>query len=284
MRGLTNCRRVLNAVGFAAVLSVFPACGGGDENEPSAASQALARTESAFQGQPVLDRTEALQLVARGIIAPLNFSELAHVMLIRAFEQCAAPGDHPVRDGPTAIDIQAADNAEGLLLRGEPGHVRALLRFDHAALGRAAHIDGAITLEVSRTAAGAASARRSQADALSVSDGSRTLSWSYLYVEIGAQQVLQALNVVSDVPIGGSGRVALDATLSAPAAAASPGAMLSSGRYVATGVISSLNAGLTLQVAGDGAWAIDIDNGKDGRVDFAVQASAQETRALTADL
>jgi hypothetical protein len=181
------------------------------------------------------------------------------------------------------LSTSGRDNAEGLILRGEAGFVRAVLRFEHDALGTAGHIDGAIALEVSRAAAGAGSARRSQADALSITDGSRTLHWSYLAIEIDAQQLVQTLNVVSDVPIEGADRVWLDATTSSAPdrlSAAAPGTTLSSGRYIATGVIGYLKARLTLQTAADGGWTIEVDNDKDELVDFVVQASAAETRAL----
>jgi hypothetical protein len=257
----------------------------------------------ALEGKRVSSRDEALQIVARSVVAPLYFSELAHAVLARAFElranahsasPPASPGDRwvPALDaqalgagvaleGPVAIDIEAADHAEGLILRGEAGFVRAVLRFERVALGTAAHIDGAIVLEVSRTAAGAGSARRSQADVLSITEGSRTLHWSYLDIEVDAQQVVQTLNVVSDVPTDGLDRVWLDATSSAPDRLTAPAdANLSSRRYVATGVIGFLKARLTLQVAGDGGWTIEVDNDKDDRVDFVVQASAHEARAL----
>jgi hypothetical protein len=55
---------------------------------------------------------------------------------------------------------------------------------------------------------------------------------------------------------------------------------LSSGRYVASGVIGFLKARLTLEVAAGGGWTIEVDNDKDDRVDFVVQASADEARAL----
>jgi hypothetical protein len=218
----------------------------------------------------VSSRDEALQIVARGVVAPLYFSELAHAALARAFESRAdaqALGAGAVLEGPVAIEIEAADNAEGLMLRGEAGVVRAVLRFDGVALGARARIDGAIVLEVSRTAAGAGAARRAQADALSITDGTETLHWSYLDVKVDAQQAVQSMNVVSDVPIDGLGRVWLDATSS-------------SGRTIATGVIGFLKARLTLQVAADGGWTIEVDNDKDDSVDFVVQASADEARAL----
>jgi zona occludens toxin (predicted ATPase) len=58
------------------------------------------------------------------------------------------------------------------------------------------------------------------------------------------------------------------------------GPTLSSGRYVATGIIGFVNARLTLQVAEDQGWTIEVDNDKDDRVDFVVHAGADEVRAL----
>jgi len=49
-------------------------------------------------------------------------------------------------------------------------------------------------------------------------------------------------------------------------------------------VIGFLKSRLTLQVAADGGWTIDVDNDKDDRIDFVVQASAQEARALMSGL
>jgi hypothetical protein len=172
------------------------------------------------------------------------------------------------------------------MLRGEAGFVRAVLRFERVALGTAAHIDGAIVLEVSRTVAVAGSARRSQSDVLTIADGSRTLHWSYLDIKVDMQQVVQTLNVVSDVPIDGLDRVWLDATASAPdrLSAVLPGANLAPRRYIATGIIGFLKARLTLQVAADGGWTIDVDNDKDDRVDFVAQASADKARAPRPDL
>ena len=86
----------------------------------------------------------------------------------------------------------------------------------------------------------------------------------------------------TDVPVGADGSVWLDATSSEPAqlAAAPAAAGLSSGRFVAAGVIGFLKARLTLQVAADGGWTIDVDNDNDDRIDFVVEASANEARAL----
>jgi len=91
---------------------------------------------------------------------------------------------------------------------------------------------------------------------------------------------------VSDVPVGGDGSVWLDVTSSAPGqlAATPAGATLSSGRYVANGVIGFLKARLTLQVAADGGWTVDVDSDKDDRIDFVARASADEARALVSGL
>ena len=305
---VADFRHAATAIALAAAVAVLPACGGDDGTSPAAEAQPLAGEGLALEGARVSGRDDALRIVARGVVAPLYTSELAHAVLARAFElrsvahgagPPASPGDRWVLAlgaqplgagaavvGPFAIDIEAADHAEGLLLRGEAGFVRAVLRFESVALGATAQVDGAIVLEVSRAAAGAGSARRSQADTLSITDAHGTLRWSYLDVSVDALQVVQRLTVVSDVPVSGDGPVWVDATSSAPGqlAAASAGAALSSGRYVATGVIGFLQARLTLQVAADGGWTIDVDNDKDDRIDFVVQASAHEARALMAGL
>ena len=283
---------------------MLPACGGDDGTGAAPESRLQAAAGPALEGARVAGRDEALQLVARGVVAPLYYSELAHAVLARVFElRSIAQGDGPPASagdrwvlaldaqplgagaavvGPRALEIEAADHAEGLMLRGEAGFVRAVLRFERVALGAAAQVDGAIVLEVSRTAAGAGSARRSQADTLSITDAHGTLHWSYLDVAVDTQKVVQRLTVVSDVPVGGDGPVWLDVTSGAPGqlAAASAGASLSSGRYVAEGVIGFLQARLTLQVAADGGWTVDVDNDKDDRIDFVAQASADEVRAL----
>lgn len=298
---IADFRHAATAVAVAAAVALLPACGGDEGTGPSADSPRLA---AGLEGARVSGRDEALRIVARGVVAPLYYSERAHAVLARAFElrstaaaPLASPGDRwllaldaqPLgagAAGPVTIDIEAADHAEGLMLRGEAGFVRALLRFEHVALGAATHIDGAIVLEVARTAAGAGSTRRSQADALSITDGQGTLHWSYLDVSVDTQQQVQRLSVVSDVPVGADGSVWLDATSREPAqlAAAPAAAGLSSGRFVAAGVIGFLKARLTLQVAADGGWTIDVDNDKDDRIDFVVQASAQEARALMSGL
>ncbi len=292
---IADFQHAATAVAVAAAVALLPACGGDEGTGPSADSPPLA---AGLEGARVSGRDEALRIVARGVVAPLYYSERAHAVLARAFElrsiaaaPLALPGDRwrlaldaqPLgagAAGPVTIDIEAADHAEGLMLRGEAGFVRA--RFEYAALGAAAPIDGAIVLEVSRTTAGAGSTRRSQADALSITDGQATLHWSYLDVSVDTRQQVQRLSVVSDVPVGAGGSVWLDATSSEPAqlAAAPAAAGLSSGRFVAAGVIGFLKARLTLQVVADGGWTIDVDNDKDDRIDFVVEASADEVRAL----
>lgn len=239
---------------LAAAMATLPSCGGGDETGASEPAQAL-------EGARVAGRDEAVQIAARGVLAPLAFSEQAHAVLARTLE----PG--AVLERGVAIEIEEAENAEGMLLRGEAGVVRAVLRFERAALGAQAQVDGALVLDVSRTAAGAGLARRTRADAVSVSDGSRTLRWSYLDISVDARQELQSLVVLSDVPVDGAGSVWLDATSTAAA-----------GRFVATGVIGFLKARLTVQAEG-GGWLINVDNDKDDRVDFTVHATAAEIRA-----
>jgi hypothetical protein len=308
MRGSTNFGRVLNVAMLAAAVSAFSACGGSGENGNAVSvPQALTNGGPDLQGRRVSGRSEALQIVARGIIAPLVFSEQAHATLASSFKSRAsssgsalatsagdtwvvdaggqAAGTHSGLEGPILVRVDAADNAEGLLLRDEVGSLRATLHFAHSADDAASGTAGTITLDVSRSAAGAGTLRRSQSDAVSTSDGNRKLNWSYLLVEVEAQQQLRKLNVVSDVPIDGSDRVSLDTTFSNPAElpVMPAGAIRYSGQYVATGVISSLNAGLTLQIADDGAWAIDIDNDKGGRVDFAVKATSLEAQSISAD-
>ena len=304
MSRIAAFRHTATAVAFAAAVALLPACGGDDGTGLAAESQPLTGAGLALEGARVSGRDEALRIVARGVVAPLYYSELAHAVLARVFElrsiahdaePPASAGDHwllaldaqPLGAGaavvgPVVIEIEAAGHAEGLMLHGEAGFVRALLRFERVALGAAAQVDGRVVLEVSRTAAGAGAARRSQADALSITDAHGTLHWSYLDVAVDPQQVVQRLTVVSDVPVGGDGPVWLDVTSSAPGqlAAAAVGASLSSGRYVAAGVIGFLQARLTLQVAADGGWTIDVDNDKDDRIDFVVHASADEARAL----
>jgi hypothetical protein len=297
-----NFRTAAAAAAFSVVVGLFPACGGSDGAGPSPGPQAGA--DQPLEGTRVAGRDEALRIVARGVVAPLYFSELAHAVLAHAVASRASVhgdalplssgerwlltldaqplGAGATLDGPVAIDIEAADNVEGLMLRGEPGFVRAVLRFERVALGAAAHVDGAMVLEVSRTSAAAGAARRSQADVLSIADASRTLRWSYLDVAVDAHALVQRLTVVSDVPVNEAGPVWLDATSSAPGRLGPmpAGTALFSGRYVASGVIGFLKARLTLHVGADGGWTIDVDNDKDDRVDFVVHASAHEVRAL----
>jgi hypothetical protein len=288
MGSVAVLRHAVIAYASAAAVGLLPACGGGEGTGDAALESQPYSAGLAFDGRRVSGRDEALQIVARGVVAPLVFSELAHAVLARSFERRAnahvapppaSPGDRwalnaqalgaGVRlEGTVAIEIEAADHAEGLILRGEAGFVRALLHFERIAPGTAAQVDGAVVLEVSRTAAGAGAARRSRADALSITEGSRTLHWSYLYIEVDAQQAVQRLNVVADVPIDGADRVWLDVTTSS-----------APGHHIASGVVGFLRARLSLNRAADGGWTIDVDNDKDDRVDFVVQASADEARA-----
>ncbi len=287
---------------FAAALGMLSACGGSDEAATPPEAKSLESARPTFEGARVSGRDDALQIVARGVVAPLYYCELAHAVLVRVFEMrsIARGADLPVSTGDrwvvtldaqplgagavenqTGVDIEAADNAEALILRGEAGLVRAVLRFERFALG-AAQVDGAITLEVSRTVVGTGWTHRCQAEALSITDGHGTRHWSYLDAAVDAQRFVQRLTVVSDVPMDGAARVWIDVTSSTPGRlnAAWAGATLSSGRYVATGVIGFLKARLTLQVSADGGWTIDVDNDKDDRIDFVVRASADEARAL----
>ena len=306
MLSLADVRYTATTAAVAAALGLLPACGGdaGTGADAELPPPAFTEQAQALGGAHVAGRDEALLIAARGVMTPLHVSELAHMALVRAFAQralahgstpAAPPGNQAVLapdtaplgtgavvESPVAIDLLAADNADGLMLRGEAGFVRALLRFDRNALGASGQIDGAIVLEVSRTEPGAGTARRSQADALSMTHGGRTVNWSYLDVMVDAQQLVQRLTVVSDIPVQRLGSVWLDVSSSAPErpAAAAAGAPLAAGRYVAAGVIGFLNASLTLQVGDDGAWTIDVDNDKDGQTDFVVRASAEQARTL----
>jgi hypothetical protein len=297
MNSLTVLRHAVIAVACAAAVGLFPACGGDEGTDGAAQEPALSQPPAslgpALEGRRVSGRDEALQIVARGVVAPLYFSELAHAVLARAFElrghahsaplpalpgdrwalalQAQALGAGTLVEGPVAVEIEAAHHAEGLILRSEAGFVRALLRFEQVVLGTAARVDGTVALEVSRSAAGAQPSRRSRADALSITAGSRTLNWSYLDIEVDAQQAVQTLNVLSDVPIDGSNSVWIDVTTCGDP---------SSRHHVASGVIGFLKARLMLRTAADGGWTIEIDNDKDDRADFVVQASAHEARAL----
>jgi hypothetical protein len=301
MGHLANLLRAATSLAFAAAAGALPACGGGDGTDAAVEAHAVSDVQAALQGVRVSAREQALQIAARAVVAPLRLSELAHAALVRAFElraithgaePAASAGDGWMLDlhaqplgararleGRVTIAIETTDHAEGLLLRGEAGFVRALLRFDHAALGVGAHIDGELVVEVSRTEESSDLRRRSQADALSVTDGSQTLRWSYLNVEADAAQMTPTLTVVSDVPLDGAANVWLDVTTRVPGRlAAAPG------RYVASGVIGFLRARLTLEPTADGGWTIGVDNDQDDRVDFIVQASADDVGARMAGL
>jgi hypothetical protein len=265
MSSVPHSWRVVGALELAAVLAVTPGCGGSGGADAPPEIQPTATGPSILQGRQVADRAEALQIVERGIMAPLLVSEAARALLSCAFE-------HAMPDPTIGIDIEAADNPQGLLVRGEAGSVRAVLRFDGAALGVGAPVDGTITLDVSRPAAGTASVWHSRADTLSVSQRGRTLSWSYLYTEVEEGQGLKALNVVSDLPIDASQSVAIDVTLTASADG------VGAQHYVAAGILSSLDADLALDVTADGRWTIGVDNARDGRIDFIAQAAAPQAR------
>ena len=291
------------ACAFTAVVGALAACGGNDEAAtplvPNSTADALPRIE----GARVSGRDEALQIVARGVVAPMYYSELAQAVLVRVFElrSIARDADPPVSPGdrwdvtldaePLAagiyaagrigVEIEAAEHAEGLVLGAEAGYVRAVVRFERASFG-AAQVDGALTLDVSRTVAGAGWAHRSQAETLSITDGLGTRHWSYLDVDVDAQQFVQRLTVVSDLTVDPAAPVWIDVTSSAPGRfdATQRGQPLSSGRYVATGVTGFLNARLSLQVGADGSWRVEVDNDKDEQIDWVVRASADEVRAL----
>jgi len=259
---------------LAAAMGILAACGGRDD-AASAEASPLAESQSAMEGAHVSGRDEALLLMARGAVAPIHTSELAHAALVRLFESRS--------DGAIDVEIEAADNAESLLLRGEAGFVRAVLRFNGAVIGGAT-LDGIVTLEASRALAGAGLARRCQADALSITDRLGTRRWSYLDVAVDAEQRVQRLSLVSDVTVDAASPVWMDVTSSTPGQldTTRSGTTLISGRYVATGVIGFLKARLTLQVGADQGWTIEVDNDKDDQVDFVVRASADEVLALAA--
>lgn len=288
----------------AAAIGILSACGGSDEAAAPPESRPLASPHSVLGGSQVSGSDEALRIVASGVVAPLYYCDLVHATLVRVFElrasargarSPASAGDAWVEvldarplgaelsvAGRIGVVIEAADNAEGLLLRGEAGSVRAVLRLERLNLG-AAQVDGAVTLDVSRSATGEGQSRRSRAETLSLRDARGTRHWSYLDVDVDAQRLVQRLTVVSDVTVDAAAPVWIDATSSTPGRldAAAAGAALSSGRYVATGVTGFLNARLTLLVAADGAWTIEVDNDKDDRTDFVAHASPAEARALT---
>jgi hypothetical protein len=261
----------------AAAIGLLPACGGHDDAVP------VAGTSPASQDLRVEGRDAALRLLARGALAPIHYSELAHAVLARAFESRSVAGGFDPVEGTVDVDIQASDNAEALMLRGAAGFVRAVVRFEGVVFAGAT-IDGTVTLDVSRAAAGAGSQRRCQADSLSVADGRGVRHWSHLDIAVDAEQVVQRMSVVSDVTVDPEAPLWFDVVSSTPGRldATPAGATLSSGRLVATGIIGFVNARLTLQVGADRGWTIEVDNDKDEQVDFVVRASAAEVRALTA--
>ena len=291
-------------VAFAAAIGMLSACGGSDEPATPLESHTLASVPPALDGASVSGPDEALQIVARGVVAPVYYSELVHAVLVRVFElrssargvePPASPGDRWVvaldaqplgagvfATGRTGIDIEAADNAEGLMLRGEAGFVRAVVRLERVALGLA-QVDGAVTVDVSRAVAGTGWTRRSRAETLSITDGLGTRHWSFLDVDVDARQFVQRLTVVSDLTVNEAAPLWIDVTSSAPGRLDVGRPPLSSGRYVATGVTGFLKARLTLQVGADGSWTVEVDNDKDDQIDFVAHATADEVRALMSD-
>jgi hypothetical protein len=263
MNTFPDVPRAAAMVALAFALGLVPACGGDDGDA------------SPLEGARVWTRDEALRLLARGAVAPIQSCELAHAALVRQV------GSRPI-EGVIAVGIEAADPAEALLLGNGAGSLRAVLRFEGAVVG-VATLDGTVALEVSRDVAGAGSAHRCQADSLSLRDSRGTAHWSHLDVAVDAGQLVQRMSVVSDLTEDPAAPLWMDVVASAPARLdpAPAGATLSSGRYVATGIIGFVNARLMLQVDKDGAWTIAVDNDKDDQVDFVVHANADEVRALT---
>jgi hypothetical protein len=288
-------------------MGLLSACGGSSEAVSPDESPALADAPSTLEGAGVSGRDEALRIVARGVVAPMYYCGLAQDALVRVFElrsmasgagPAASAGDtwvsalhvEPVGsgvvvEGQAGVAIEAADHAEELMLRGEAGLVRAVVRLDHVAFG-AAQIDGTLTLEVSRAGVAAGWARRCQAESLSIADGLGTRHWSYLDVAIDAQQLVQRLTVVSDLTVDEAAPLWIDVVSSSLGRldVAQASAPLSSGRYVATGVTGFLKARLTLQVGTDGGWTVEVDNDKDDQIDFVVHASSDEVRELASAL
>ena len=67
-------------------MGMLSACGGSDGTATLPESQPLASARPALEGARVSGRDEALQIVARGVVAPLYYSELAHAVLVRVYE------------------------------------------------------------------------------------------------------------------------------------------------------------------------------------------------------
>jgi hypothetical protein len=86
MGTIADFRHRVIAVTCAAAVSAIPACGGGDRTDFPPESQPLASVGLALEGKRVSGRDQALQIVARGVMAPLYCSEMAHAVLARAFE------------------------------------------------------------------------------------------------------------------------------------------------------------------------------------------------------
>jgi hypothetical protein len=283
MAGSTEQQRAAIAIAFAAVLALCSACGGGDDGGAAEVPKQAAPMSATLNGARVSNAEQAQQIVARGIAAPLQASAGAHAALVRAFEWRAsalrsrapvAAGDrwamttqaHAAHQAPLVVEIERAHNAEGLLLRGEPGRVRALLWFESlASVAADAQLQGAITLEVVRTAGAAGPVRRSQADALSLVDAGTTLRWSYLNVEVDGHDKVRRFGVVSDVPVHRIGRVWVDVTLAED-------------RYVAAGVLAFLQSRLSVRVDDVRGCIIEVDNDRDGQADLALTAEPAGAR------
>lgn len=293
--GAGACRRFAAAATMLTLVALV-ACGGGTPDSAPARDRA-AQTTPSLRGASLANRDQALQVAARGIVAPLYVSELAHRVLQHAIEQrpwqAAQPGarwslqlhaqpfgPRAVLDGTVHVEIEAAHDADDALLRGESGWVRARLRFDGLRLGAGGRIDGEVLLDAPRGAHDTAPARRTRADAFVITDHGRSLSWSYLDVEQGARGIVRRMVVVADVPVKGIGPVRLDVRSEGAGriAAMRDGPALVAGRYGASGVLAFLRSRLRLQAARDGAWTIDVDADGDGRTDYFVWADAAEAR------
>ncbi|HEY4958589.1 MAG TPA: hypothetical protein VII31_12325, partial [Caldimonas sp.] len=121
------------ALVLAATMGMLSACGGSDAVATPPESHATANALPSIQGARVSGRDEALRIVARGVVAPMYYSELAQAVLVRVFElRSRAPGAAPpaasgdrwkvaldaqplgagvLVEGQTGVEIEAADNA-----------------------------------------------------------------------------------------------------------------------------------------------------------------------------